>query len=251
MLPASFAIPYLLTAPLAPQLTMHFVAAADASCRPVAQACYAAARVSVRNQSNRTLFLDDVNVVFSQARGSSYEPGFDSPLAIPPFGEVILPDVYELNVKATQHLSFRFHETGERGRRHTGGHGMSENQAFLLAAAQAACLRCNGGDPDLCRCETSDAGRRCTSATQCQGPCLFDRFEKLSDPVCTPTARTRCPTYPPSGFRVGLCAELKAPPGCFDVLTKDDSESRPIPPPGRSRTCWNDAERITESSRRR
>ena len=53
---------------------------------------------------------------------------------------------------------------------------------------------------------------------------------------------TRCPVYPADGFRVGHCAELKVPVGCFDVLTKDDSEAVPILIPNAHHwSCFDEA----------
>lgn len=253
MMPASFAIPYLLTAPLPPSLTVDVLPAADAACRPTAQACFAPIRLRARNRSNRTLVMDGWNIVLSREGRSGYHLA-PNPRTIPPFGEVKLPDAFELHVDGHHELEVRYHAEGERqSSRRMHVTVMSEH--WLYESAYLACRRCDVGvsnASDDCSCKTRDAGRRCTSATQCESACLFDRFERLPDPVCPPGALTRCPTYAAIGFRVGNCSKLKVPVGCFDILTAADSESRPISLlSGSSRTCWNDVELITESSRRR
>jgi hypothetical protein len=235
VLPASFAIPYLLFAPLPPSIAIAIIPVADAACRPGAQACFATVRIEARNRSNRTLYLKSLYVVFSER--SSFVDNFNPPLEVAAFGAVRMPRLFELHAEAIHDLRVRYTAQGDRTtmRRESVTSGSLRG---LKEAAQAACMRCNGGREELCNCESGDGGRRCTEVTQCRGVCLFDRIEALSDPLCTSSPMKGCPTPITSGFRVGHCSELIVPFGCFDVLTPADSEKRPISLlSGRSRTC--------------
>jgi hypothetical protein len=253
--PASFAIPYLLTAPLPPSVELALApAAAPVDCRTPAPACFATARVVARNQSNRTLLVDELRVILSHTRSSLFTDPFDPPLPIPPFGEVTLPDLFAFHVEASYGISLAFHQPGERRGRHLMGQGASRSPAALRNVPGAACLRCDAGHEAQCGCRTRDGGQRCTEPSQCQGVCLFDRFEKIPEPPCP--ALARCGISAPMGFRVGHCSEFKTPIGCPDVLDARDSAERPIAvPAGRTRRCFDEAALIkpdaTESSRRR
>jgi hypothetical protein len=257
MMPASFAIPYLLTAPLPPSIAVVVVPAAEqTACQPAPDPCFATVSIVARNRSNRPLLLDDLHVSLSSERRGSFEQPYDPPLPIPPFGEVTLPDRFAFHVTAGHGVLVLFHGTGERPRSRGSAHSTSGVPwGQLRHPAAAACVRCGGRVQD-CWCETRDRGRLCTEVSQCQGICLFDRFEKLPEPACTPTALTRCPTVPATGFRVGHCSDLKTPLGCPNVLTERDSAARPIAlPNAQIRQCFQEVKRIqpdaTGSSPRR
>jgi hypothetical protein len=248
MMPASFAIPYLLTAPLPPSMTIGFVRAKDAACRPPAQACFVDVHPIVRNHSNRTLFVDSVSVALGP-KGGFHRP-FNPPFEIPPFADRELPETFAFHAQAPHHLRFSYHAAGERPRERAGEFETSPGVSQLIDAARLTCLRC-GGRKEACSCDAPDGWHRCTSATQCQGACVFERLEQLPEPVCT-APNGRCGVYPPEGFRVGHCSQFKVPAGCLEILTADDSESRPISMlAGRNVKCWAEAVRVTESSPRR
>jgi hypothetical protein len=236
-------------------LAVEMVPVADAACRPVAQACFAMARMTVHNTSARPVLLDWYFVELSREGKSGYHGIFPS-ASLDPGTTIEIRDVeFELHTEAVHTLRVAYHLDGERpGSR---GHVSSGRWLWLQDAALAACKRCNGGKEEQCACETGDRNRRCTEAAQCRGVCIFDRFEEVPAPVCTPRPGMRCPIPFREGFRVGHCSETIAPLGCIEALSKDDSPARPIAlPAGHSSRCYPAAERferppVTESSRRR
>ena len=255
MLPASFAIPYLLTAPLPPSLGIEFVPVSDAACRLVAQACYATVEVEARNQSNRTLRLSMVSVAVMQPGGAAFEIQYGTPLEIPAFGAVSLDHRFELHVEAPHEIVLRYRVWGHRAATQR-KRVLAARLPNLREAAEAACARCNGGHQETCACHTRDGGRRCTEPRQCEGLCLFDRVERLPGPACEARPGTICPLYPVTGYKVGHCSELAEPFGCYEVLAPADSASHPFPVPGpRSVRCTREAGAgrgpAIESSRRR
>ncbi|HXU05529.1 MAG TPA: hypothetical protein VN903_31435 [Polyangia bacterium] len=238
-------------------LSVDLVPVANATCRPAAQACFATVRMSVRNDSTHTVLLDDYQLTLSERR--AYHGIFTSSSLAPGAAIVVADPLFELHVEAIQTLRVRYHLDGERDASRT--HVMSERPASLSQAALAACMRCNGGKEALCVCSTGDRNRRCTEAAQCEGVCIFDRIQELP-PTCTPGPNQRCAAWPGSGYRVGYCSETLVPVGCMEVLSKDDSPSRPIALlAGHSHTCYdaaalvhptvNDSAAATGSSRRR
>ena len=233
-------------------LVVAMIPAADAACRPVAQACFAPTRLSVRNVSTRTILLDWYGVQLSPLGKIGYTGIFPSrSLASGATVETRDP-IIEMHVETVHTVRVAYHLEGERPRIRQ--HVSAIGGPSLRDAALAACMRCNGG---AYGCKTADRGRLCTEASQCQGVCLFDRFEELPAPACTPGPNLRCPKHVPMGFRVGHCSELLSPVGCFEVLSKDDSPSRPIAlPAAHIRECFDEAAAtgtadVTESSRPR
>jgi len=135
-------------------LAVEMVPVADAACRPVAQACFAMARMTVHNTSARPVLLDWYFVELSREGKSGYHGIFPS-ASLDPGTTIEIRDVeFELHTEAVHTLRVAYHLDGERpGSR---GHVSSGRWLWLQDAALAACKRCNGGKEEQCACETGD-----------------------------------------------------------------------------------------------
>lgn len=96
----------------------------------------------------------------------------------------------------------------------------------VLSAAKAACDKCNGvwgrygvNHYQGCNCKTTDAGKVCRDGDECQGLCLFRRYDE--------EAREE-----------GVCSDQQRMTGCIAVVMKGQSQLKPrIPPPKKLPTC--------------
>ncbi|MBL9042785.1 MAG: hypothetical protein JNM83_14345 [Myxococcales bacterium] len=95
-----------------------------------------------------------------------------------------------------------------------------------LAAAKAACEKCSGvwgrygvNRQQGCNCKTTDAGKVCIDGDDCEGLCLFRRYDDQ--------AREE-----------GVCSEQQRMTGCISIVMKGQSQLKPrIPPPKKLPTC--------------
>lgn len=95
-----------------------------------------------------------------------------------------------------------------------------------LAAAQAACGQCDGtwgrfgvNKVAACNCKTKDAGKECLDGEDCEGYCMFTRYDT-------------------SGREHGVCSETQKLTGCHNIIYKGASKETPVVPPVRKRpTC--------------
>lgn len=95
-----------------------------------------------------------------------------------------------------------------------------------LSAAKEACEKCSGvwgrygvNRYQGCNCKTTDAGKVCNDGDDCQGLCLFRRYDDQ--------AREE-----------GVCSEQQRMTGCVPVVMKGQSQLKPrIPPPKKLPTC--------------
>jgi hypothetical protein len=258
VLSAAIALRIIMTAAGAPPpaLWANVVPIADAACRPDASPCFVAAEIVVRNDFPVTMWLDSVEVLLSRDRPSAFVRAIDPPLRISAGNKATLPDVFELHGEGHHELRAGYHAQGDPPASR-GSHVTVMSEHWLAEAALAGCLRCNDGPAERCLCRAADAGRRCTEPSRCQGVCLFDRFEEILPPVCHPRPQHACSAWVRNGFRIGHCSALKAPVGCLDVLTEQDSAARKIVlPAANARRCFDQAARVepapaTGSSRRR
>ncbi len=97
-------------------------------------------------------------------------------------------------------------------------------------AAIAECEACRGvwgrhgiTQREGCICRTSDAGKECRDGADCEGRCVFERFEEVA---------------PGLGVPVGRCSELRILFGCNAIIGDGASALAPQPLPGRApRIC--------------
>jgi hypothetical protein len=101
-----------------------------------------------------------------------------------------------------------------------------------LDAERAACTACRGnwGPHGLtghvgCICATNDAGRECRDGAECEGECVFERFDEV---------------LPGMGVPVGRCSEMEFLFGCNALLRDGVAAEPPQPLPGRSPTICID-----------
>lgn len=95
-----------------------------------------------------------------------------------------------------------------------------------LALAKQACVQCNGTwgtfgyvRKEQCNCKTTDAGKQCFDGNDCQGYCLFQRYDS-------------------DGREEGQCSDQQHIVGCYGIIFKDASKYPPTVPPTRKRaTC--------------
>lgn len=95
-----------------------------------------------------------------------------------------------------------------------------------LAAAQAQCQSCQGtwgrfgvNKVAGCNCKTKDSGKECVDGEECEGYCMFVRYDT-------------------SGREHGLCSETTKLTGCHNLIYKGASKEEPVVPPPRKRpTC--------------
>lgn len=95
-----------------------------------------------------------------------------------------------------------------------------------LAAAQAQCAKCQGtwgrfgvNKVAACNCKTTDGGKECTDGEECEGYCMFVRYDT-------------------AGREHGMCSETTKLTGCHNIIYKGASKEEPVVPPPRKRpTC--------------
>jgi len=117
-----------------------------------------------------------------------------------------------------------FHPPGSSGEQSVRGAIKIANKG--LATAKAACEKCNGvwgrygvNRNQGCNCKTTDAGKVCNDGDDCQGLCLFRRYDN--------EAREE-----------GVCSEQQRMTGCIPIVMKGQSQLKPrIPPPKKLPTC--------------
>jgi hypothetical protein len=136
--------------------------------------------------------------------------------------EVRLPGEHEVRAAVVTADGFRV-ETSVRTAR-------VRNPA--LEAARAECDACAGvwgtwgiAQSEGCICRTSDAGRACRDGEECEGLCLFERFEEVS---------------PGMGVPVGRCSEMRVMFGCHPVIRAGASSDPPVSRPWRAPTICID-----------
>ncbi len=101
-------------------------------------------------------------------------------------------------------------------------------------AALAACEACQGqwggwgmSGREGCNCRTKDGGKLCHDGDECEGACLFERFEvirKPSGPVCGPNG---CQVTLGLGVPVGRCSDRQMSFGCRAIIAHGASKEPP------------------------
>jgi len=177
----------------------------DAACGALVRPCFAPASLSIRNQTRKTMIIDGITLI-GPARGD-HRP-INPPARIEPGATYQSPEVFEVHVEATYRADLSV--VSRRG--HAGEVVRVALEPALRDAAMARCSRCHPGESSTCACAASDAGQRCTDGTDCQGACVFERYER-PDP-CPPGLR--CGASRPS--EVGRCSQWRVPFGCLDVI---------------------------------
>ena len=119
-----------------------------------------------------------------------------------------------------------YHPPGQSGDFTARGPVKIVNRA--LQAAKDACTKCEGtwgrygvNKYQGCNCKMPDAGKLCHDGDECQGYCLFRRYD--SD------AREE-----------GECSETQRLQGCLGIILKGQSKVEPRrPPPRKQSTCFD------------
>jgi hypothetical protein len=109
------------------------------------------------------------------------------------------------------------------------------------AAAMTACTACRGewgrrglAGVEGCNCRTSDVGQSCDDGEDCEGACLFQRFDVVQ-PAKPLTCRDgKCSVTLALGRAVGACSEWRSNFGCKHRITRGASREPPVPLPGRA-----------------
>jgi len=119
-----------------------------------------------------------------------------------------------------------YHPPGQTGEQSVRGPIRIVNKA--LSAAKSACEKCQGvwgrygvNKIEGCNCKTSDAGKVCIDGDDCQGYCLFQRYNG-------------------EGREEGLCSDTQRLSGCYPIIFHGASQQQPILPPPRKRTTCVD-----------
>ncbi|MBI5489157.1 MAG: hypothetical protein HY905_17610 [Deltaproteobacteria bacterium] len=102
----------------------------------------------------------------------------------------------------------------------------------VLAEARAECEACRGvwgrhglAQSEGCICGTGDEGKECRDGADCEGPCVFERFEEVA---------------PGMGVPVGRCAGSRVLFGCNPLIRDGAGADPPQPLPGRAPTICVD-----------
>lgn len=119
-----------------------------------------------------------------------------------------------------------FHPPGETGEQAARAPVKVINRK--LAAAKAACEKCNGAwgrygvnKYEGCNCQTTDAGKECRDGDDCQGECIYVRHDS-------------------EGREVGVCSPEQKLKGCVQIVMKGQSQLKPkLPPPRKLPTCFD------------
>lgn len=107
--------------------------------------------------------------------------------------------------------------------------GTEQHAAFTISqrapdldAARRACDACGGtfGRFGLlsqlrCNCPTRDAGRACRRRSECEGACLFERYERVAQPDGSELAHP-----------IGRCDDVQLRSGCHAQI---DDDAAPVP----------------------
>lgn len=119
-----------------------------------------------------------------------------------------------------------YHPPGQSSESTARGPAKVQNRAML--AAQEACTKCQGtwgrygvNKFQGCNCKMPDAGKTCYDGDECQGYCLFRRYDV--------DAREE-----------GECSETQRVTGCVGIIFKGQSKVVPHkPPPRKQATCMD------------
>jgi hypothetical protein len=119
-----------------------------------------------------------------------------------------------------------YHPPGQSGEFSVRGPVKVINRA--LNAAKEACVKCEGtwgrfgvNKFQGCNCKMPDAGKTCYDGDECQGYCLFRRYDS--------EAREE-----------GECSETQRIQGCVGIIFKGQSKVEPRrPPPRKQATCMD------------
>ncbi len=117
-----------------------------------------------------------------------------------------------------------YHPPGQTGEQSVRGPVRIVNKP--LAAAKEACQNCQGvwgtwgvNKLEGCNCKTTDAGKMCIDGDECQGYCLFRRYNG-------------------EGREEGMCSDTQRLVGCYPIIFKGAKDRPPIlPPPRKRETC--------------
>jgi hypothetical protein len=108
-------------------------------------------------------------------------------------------------------------------------------------AAIAACTACQGtwGSWGMtgfegCNCATRDAGTECRDGEDCEGSCLFDRFDVVQPASKRCDAAGACGVTIGTGVPVGKCSAQRMVFGCKSVVPDGASREPPVRLPGRA-----------------
>lgn len=197
------------------------------ACPAASRPCFAEAAVLVRNRSRRPLLVESIEVMSGSVRGVARP--VDPPARVAPGAEYSSTLTFEVHVEAVHRV--RLGLRTERGAAHTVDVSVGPDPALREAAA-ARCIHCGANRAgDACRCATNDARRRCSDGAECQGACLFERFDEELPPACRERPGVRCPIPVRTGVRIGHCSEWRAPIGCVAVVPRRDPAGRAEPLP--------------------
>ena len=105
-----------------------------------------------------------------------------------------------------------------------------------LAAARDRCRECDGewGRHGLlqlegCRCRAADAGEECRDGRDCEGLCLYERFEVTQPERPLSCVGESCSYAFAMGVPVGRCSEFVTMFGCHSYLPDGIAERGPFP----------------------
>lgn len=130
------------------------------------------------------------------------------------------------NTPAELSVEVFYHPPGQDSEQSVRGPLRIVNKALM--AAKEACQKCQGvwgrfgvNKLEACNCKTSDAGKTCSDGDDCQGYCLFQRYDS-------------------DGREEGLCSETQRLVGCYGIIFHGASKMPPVLPPPRKRTTCVD-----------
>ncbi len=108
-------------------------------------------------------------------------------------------------------------------------------------AALRACTACNGvwdvrglASVEGCNCSTNDAGNLCADGNDCQGSCMFERFEVVRPGLRTCDPGGSCFVQPELGRAVGRCSGSIMSFGCKSRIEPGASMQPPVVLPSRA-----------------
>lgn len=112
-------------------------------------------------------------------------------------------------------------------------------------AALAACEQCSGQwgswgmtGREGCNCRMKDAGKVCHDGDECEGRCIFERYEVVREPSGPVCGGSDCKITLGLGVPAGRCSEFQMVFGCHSFIDAGESKKPPRVLPGRaSRTC--------------
>ena len=195
---------------------------ADLTCNEQFQECQGEITLTARNCTSEFQMFTKVEFFENGRRSQVLE--FSPALIAQPGG--LWREHLPVTETAEMEAVLYFHPPGVDAENSQSARGPVKVINRTLDKAKAACDACQGtwgkfgvNKYEACNCKTKDAGKVCNDGDECEGYCVFKRYDG-------------------EGREEGLCSETQRLTGCMGIVWKGQSKYPPrLPPPRKTTTC--------------